>query len=88
MKFIDINSSYYDRSQYRDIHLQNYAMMHEPINGCGGNHWVFEYLFPLGKRQVASEHDGAPLISLSDEHKQDLHLFATLRNISNGINDN
>jgi len=31
----------------RNIELQNYAVMHDPVNGRSCHHGIFEYFFPL-----------------------------------------
>lgn len=44
-------------------------------SGCCG-HRVFEDAVPLGKNEVARDHDAATLVALRKEGKEHLHLVA------------
>ncbi len=44
----------------RDIEFENDAVMNEAVDRSRCRHWIFEYRFPLGERQVAADHMKEP----------------------------
>ena len=69
------------------VQFQNDAVMNQAVNGSRRGHGVFKNLLPLGKGQIACQHHRATLIAIRQQRKEHLHLFATVLNITDIIND-
>mgnify|MGYP001209608559 CR=1 FL=1 len=63
------------------------AVVYQAVDGRGGGHLVLEDFVPLGKGQVAGEHDRATLIAVGEQVEEDLHLLARLLDIANVVED-
>jgi hypothetical protein len=61
--------------------------MNKSIYGSCCRHGVFEYFFPLRKRQIAGEHDAASFIAIRQESEENLHFFTALLYIPNIIDE-
>jgi hypothetical protein len=62
-------------------------MMHQPVDGRGGGHRVFEDAVPLAEDQVAADEHAFALIPFREEGKQYLHLIAVLLEVTDVIED-
>src|SRR5208337_2157697 len=60
-----------------------YAVVHQAIDRRCGRHRVLEDRLPTRKRQVARQHHAPPFIALRQKGEQHLHLFSTVLDISN-----
>ena len=61
--------------------------MHQPVDSCRSGHWIFKNLFPLGKRQIAGNHQAASFITIGKKGKQHFHFLAALLDVSDVIDD-
>ena len=70
-----------------NIQFNNDAVMHQPVDSCRGGHRVFKNDLPLGKGQIAGDHDAAPFVAFGQQGKEHLHLFPGLLHITDVVQD-
>jgi hypothetical protein len=62
-------------------------MMHQPVDGRGGGHKVFEDAVPLAETRLLLKSHTFALVAFSEEGKQHLHLLMVLLEITDVIED-
>ena len=63
-------------------------MVHQPVYGRGGGHWILEYLVPFVEDKIAGDDQASAFIALGKEREEDFHFFPALLNITDIIQDN
>ena len=67
------------------IQLQDDAVVHEAVYCRRGGHRIFEYLLPLGERQVAGDHHAASFVAVGHQGEEHLHFLTVLLDVTDVV---